>query len=535
MGYNKIWETDSKLNNVELVKLKKDGLDIIATIIEMYATDGYSSITEDDRTLLKWAGIYEQKPRDGHFMLRVRINSCILDTKQARVLADISKTYGRDVIKITSRGAIQFYHITLSQLPEIFTQLKEVQLSSYEACGDCPRTIVGNPLAGIDRNELMDTSVLVDELNRFFLLNKDFSNLPRKFKMSVSSSTLNVAHKEINDLSFTPAVKTIDGTQVTGFQVSVGGGLSINPHMAKPLDLFVRPNEVLKVAEGIATIFRDHGYREKRHHARLKFLVEDWGREKFKEELLKLTGPLDDQGTDMLSDWNGALFHGIHPQKQQGKSYLGLHIPAGFMDADSLLQLADFSDQYGDSKLRTTMSQNIILSGVDHTKVQELIEKPFFEKFSVSASGFLTNMVVCTGSKYCNLALVETQERAKNIAQFLDENIDFLPVRINLVGCPNSCGHALIADIGLRGCVIKTDGKTEEAFELFLGGVLGASAAFGIKLKGRVPGTYINEVILDMIRFYKENRYEEEAFHNFINRVDRLDFQTILEKYITVV
>lgn len=534
MSYQAFWEKDqNKLNNVELIKLKKDGLDVIKTIIDKYSIEGYDSVSEEDRVLLKWGGIYDQKPRAGHFMMRVRINSCIMNTKQARAIAEVALKYGRDIVKITTRGAIQFYWITLDQLPEVFKTFEAVGLSTFEACGDCPRTIVGNPLAGIDNNELLDTTGIVRELNEFFLLNRDFSNLPRKFKMSVSSSSVNPAHREINDLSFTPAVKVINGEEIKGFHVWVGGGLSVKPHLAKQLDLFVLPEEVLKVAIGVATIFRDHGYRESRQHARLKFLVDDWGAEKFKEELLKLTGPLRDQGEERVSGWNGAYFYGIHPQKQEGKSYLGLQIPMGHMDSGSLLELADLADRYGDGKLRTTMSQNMILSGVDTSFVPELVKDPVIIKYPAETTSYIKNMIACTGSEYCNLAIVETRNRARDIAQYLDEHmIGEIPIRINLVGCPNNCGHALIADIGLRGCLAKTESGMAEAFDIMIGGNLGPEAGFSQKLNGRIPAERINKLILEYILYYKNKRNHDEDFHQFVNRMGLSSFQEILDKYI---
>ena len=234
MAYKAVWMEDpSKLNKFEFVKMEKDGLDVIRTIIDQYSNEGYDSISEDDMNRFKWAGVYEQKPRDGHFMMRIRINTGILTSAQARAIASIGRDYGRDLIDVTTRQAIQYHWLRVENLPDIFKRLEEVGLYSFEACGDCPRTIVGNPLAGIDKDELMDTRAIVEEVNDFFLMNRDYSNLPRKYKMSISSNIYNNAHAEINDLAFVPATKVIDGEEVIGFHVFVGGGLSAKPHLAK--------------------------------------------------------------------------------------------------------------------------------------------------------------------------------------------------------------------------------------------------------------------------------------------------------------
>lgn len=538
MSYIQNWALDKEnINKVELVKLEKDGLDIIPDIINKYSISGYDSVLESDKILLKWSGIYEQKPKNGYFMMRVRINSGIMDSKQARVIASISSKYGRDIVKITSRGAIQFYWIKLEKLPEIFEAFEKVGLSTFESCGDCPRTIVGNPLAGVDKNELFDTTGIVKDLNDFFLLNRDFSNLPRKFKISISAGIYNSAHKEINDLSFTPAVKVINGNEIKGFNVWVGGGLSTKPIMAKALDIFSEAQNVLKVAIGVATLFRDFGYRKERNHARLKFLLHDWGSDKFKEKLIEITGELPTAGEDKTHSWNGAYFYGVHEQKQHGKSYVGINIPLGHLTSKEFLELVEIAETYGDGKLRTTMSQNIIISGIESSYVQELLQNPIFTKFSYSPDGFIGHMLSCTGSEYCNLAIVETKERGQKLAKFLDEKIKTeIPIKINIVGCPNSCGHGQISDIGLRGALLKSvgangDASNNEAFDIFLGGILGPSARFNEKIIGRIKAENIHEVILDFVIFYNKNHNENEAFFHFVERVGKQPFENILNSF----
>ncbi|WNQ11631.1 nitrite/sulfite reductase [Paenibacillus aurantius] len=527
MAYEPIWAADpSKLNKVELQKLEKDGLDVIRTIIEKYAHEGYSAITEDDMNRFKWAGVYEQKPKDGHFMMRVRINTGAMTSDQARALAGIARDYGRNLVDVTTRQAIQFHWLTVENLPDIFKRLEAVGLYSYEACGDCPRTIVGNPLAGIDKDELMDTRDLVEEVNSFFLLNRDFSNLPRKYKMSISANIYNTAHAEINDLAYTPATKVIDGETVTGFHVWVGGGLSAKPHLAKKLDVFVRPDEVLKVAVGVTTIFRDFGYREKRHQARLKFLVADWGPEKFLEELKKLTGELETAGEDRIVGWNAAYFDGVHPQKQEGLSYVGLNVPVGRLDADELTELARVSDEYGSGSIRTTMSQNIIVPNIPNEKVAALLQEKVFDRLTPDPKRFMSRTVSCTGNEFCNLAIVETKERARRVAEYLDAHVDLEEeVRIHFIGCPNACGQKHIADIGLQGSLVKTPEGMVDAFDIAVGGILGPNAQLNKALKGRVKGDDVAPVLAQLILFYKENRTGGESFHQFVNRVGTEAFQ----------
>lgn len=535
MAYEPIWDRDpSSLNKMELLKLEKDGLDVIRTIIENYAVQGYDAIPEDELNRFKWAGVYEQKPKEGYFMMRVRINSGIMTSGQAHALARIAKDYGRDLVDVTTRQAIQFHWLTVEQLPDIFRRLEEVGLYSFEACGDCPRTIVGNPLAGIDPDELFDTTALVNEVNDFFLLNKDFSNLPRKYKMSISANLYNSGHAEIQCLAFTPAVNQIDGEELLGFHVWVGGGLSAKPHLAKQLDVFIRPENVLNVAIGVSTIFRDYGYRQKRHHARLKFLVADWGTEKFLEKLTELIGELPTRGEDKTLGWKASYFDGVHPQKQAGYNYVGLNVPVGRLSGTDLEELARLADEYGKGSIRTTVSQNILLPYIPDGKVEQLLNEPVLKRLTPFPKHFMSRTVSCTGNEFCNLAIVETKERAKRVAEYLDTHIELdKEVRIHFIGCPNACGQKHIADIGLQGTLVKTQEGMVDAFDIAVGGILGPGATFNERLKGRVKGDDVGPVLVRLITFFKENRKKEETFHQFYKRVGISPFQEQLDQALT--
>ncbi|WP_416333983.1 nitrite/sulfite reductase, partial [Anaerospora hongkongensis] len=328
------WQQDiSKLNNVEKIKLEKDGLDVIHDI-ERYAELGFAAIDPADFDRLKWYGLYVQRPKsEGLFMLRVKLPGGGLTAGQARAVAAIAKDYTQDRLAITTRQSLQFHGLKVEFLPDIFKRLNEVGLSVVEAAGDCPRNIVSTPLAGIDKDEVLDPRPLITELNQFFEGNREFSNLPRKFKIAITGSVDNSIFAQINDLAFVPAVKEIEGQSVLGFHVLAGGGLSAKPALAIKLDVFVRPEQVLPVASATAALFRDYGYRESRHHARLKYLIQDWGKEKFTAELLALTGPLHTPGEEPAAKSAEGLFYGIHQQKQPGLNYAGLAIPAGQLTA----------------------------------------------------------------------------------------------------------------------------------------------------------------------------------------------------------
>jgi ferredoxin-nitrite reductase len=529
-----IWANDlTKLNKVELIKLEKDGLDIVADIAR-FAQQGFASVQEQDFDLLKWLGLYISRPKeDGYFLLRVKIPGGVLTAAQARVLGGISRDYGRNLLDISTRHAIQFHWIRVEYLPDIFARLDKVGLSCIESAGDCPRTIVGNPVAGYDPEEVLDTAPILKEVSDFFHNNRDFSNLPRKYKISISGSVHNPVHAEINDLSFTPAEKEINGVKTTGFNVLAGGGLSAQPRMAEPLDIFVQPGQVLAVAQAVGTIFRDYGYREKRNHARLKFLLADWGVARFREEVLKLTGPLAAGGRDLVTGWNAGCVFGVHKQKQAGLNYVGISIPLGRFYAEEMEQLANLAEQYGDGSLRTTNSQNLILPNIADARVEALLKERVLARLTPSPKTFTAHAVSCTGTQFCPLGAAETKQRAAAILEYLDQHIALdTPLTLHFSGCVNSCGQQQIADIGLQGTVKKTGDKLTEAFEFSLGGKLGPQASFSTRLKGSVAADDAAKAIEKLVVFYQADRTAGESFNAFVRRVGLEPFQAELNNFI---
>lgn len=534
MSYEKVWANNEKLNQTEKKKLEKDGLEIFNDI-PYYAENGFESIPKEEWDSFKWAGLYLQRPKEaGYFMMRVNIPSGIITNAQAEALASIAEDYGRDVLDITTRQAIQFHWLEIGQIPDIFKRLARVGLSSAGACGDITRNITGNPLAGIDANELFDTTSIVKEIYDYFQHNEEFSNLPRKFKMSISSNIYNSANAEINCVAFTPATKEIDGEKKVGFHIKVGGGLSARPYLAEELDVFVLPEEVKGIAIAIATIFRDFGYREKRHLARLKFLVADWGAEKFKEKLIEYTGPLQSKGESALKGWNAGYFYGVQDQKQAGLKYVGFNVPVGRLHAEEMFEIARIAKKYGNGQIRTCNSQNFIIPNVPPENVAGLLSEPLFEAISANPKSFIGHAVSCTGIEYCNLALVETKERLRKIAEYLDTQIALdVPVRIHMVGCPNSCGQRQIADIGLQGIKLKTKEKgIVEAFEIYVGGTLLDGGAYNEKLKGKIDGEDLPDVLVSFLSYFQKNKLLAETFYDFVGRVGVEELQIVLNRVL---
>lgn len=514
------WEKElEKLNAVEIAKLEKDGLDVVNDI-ERFAQQGFSALTAADFDRLKWLGLYVQKPKtEEKFMLRVKVPGGILHSQQAKKVAEIAERFGQNALDITTRHSLQFHWIQVENLPEIFNELESVGLTTLQAAGDCPRNIVANPLDGVDPEEFLDTTELVAELNRFLHNNRDFSNLPRKFKVAISGGLYNSVHAEINDLSFIPAVQEADGEEIKGFHVLVGGGLSSQPKMAVKLDYFLLPKDVARMTAGVASLFRDYGYREKRNHSRLKFLLDDWGKERFQEELEKAVGTFQVGGREVSRGWNAGIFAGLQQQKQKGYNYLGLTVPCGRLSPNRLKEIAKIAEHYGDAHIRTTNTQDMIILNIPDSKLPLLQQEPLYKEQQNTQRSFHARTVVCTGNRFCPFAVVETKERMFAIADHLDTTIaEKENIRIHVSGCIHSCAQPQIADIGLQGTMTSVDGKPAQAFEICVGGKLGKGATFARKLEGKVLQEEVHERVAKIIIDYQKEKTANETFSEYIER-----------------
>lgn len=521
--------TANAKNRNEQWKKEKDGLAIL-TELEQLAEKDFSELDPGDVERLKWAGIYAQRPRDGHFLVRVKLPSGTLSSAQAEVLADLAHVYGKDEVQITIRQAVQIHNITLRDAVAIRQALAAAGLSSVEACGDVPRTILGNPLMGVDPEELLDTTQLVEETYRFFLGNRDFSNLPRKFKVSISANPHDAGFARINDLAFVPARRAGE----TGFHAYVGGGLSAEPYLAQKLPFFLRAAEVLPVAKAVATIFRDEGYREKRNHCRLKYLVADLGIEAVAAKITAQTGPLLTGGEEITAPWHYGRFYGVHAQKQAGLSYVGLHLPQGHIEASDLRILAGLARTYGQGRLRTTNSQNLILLDIPQERVDDLCQEAIFKRYPLQPGLFSGYASSCTGNAYCNFAPIETKNRLQELTRALDAAFPQLdvPVRINLTGCSHSCAQPQVADIGLTGGRAKVDGEVTPVYAVQVGGALGREAAYARPLTGKVADAKLPAALKALVAHYLARRQDGEAFYETVRRTPLADWQAVLAPYL---
>ncbi|MEV0774203.1 nitrite/sulfite reductase [Streptomyces sp. NPDC050428] len=525
------------LNANEQAKKDDDGLNVRTRIETIYSKAGFDSIDPADlRGRMRWWGLYTQrKPGidggktailepeeldDKYFMLRVRIDGGRLTTEQLRVIGQVSHEFGRDTADITDRQNIQLHWIRIEDVPEIWRRLENVGLSTTEACGDTPRVILGSPVAGVAENEIIDGTPAIDEINARFVGTKEFSNLPRKFKTAISGSPLlDVAH-EINDVSFVGVEHPEHGP---GFDLWVGGGLSTNPKIGQRLGAWVPLDEVADVWAGVIGIFRDYGYRRLRTRARLKFLLADWGTEKFRrilqDEYLKRTlvdGPAPARPVDQWRDHVG-----VHRQKD-GRFYVGFAPRVGRVDGPTLKKIADLAEEHGSGRVRTTVEQKLIVLDVAEDRVDSLVAGLESLDLRVKPSPFRRGTMACTGIEFCKLAIVETKARGASLIDELEHRIpDFdQPITINVNGCPNACARIQVADIGLKGqLVLDGDGNQVEGYQVHLGGALGLEPAFGRKVRGlKVTAAELPDYVERVLSRFQKEREADERFATWAAR-----------------
>lgn len=489
------------MNKIEKMKAEKDGLDIIHEL-EKLCEMGVENALPEDIERLRWYGLFYRKRLDGHFMLRIRVPNGVLNEEQWRLVAELGEHYGRGFIDITSRQGLQLRWIGLNDIKDVLEKLERVGLSSLQTGFDNIRNIMGCPVAGLDSDELLDTTPIIREINAMIIGNREFTNLPRKFNISLSGCCEDCAHADINDIGFVPAKKMINGTQTTGFNLKLGGALAPTyQKLAQSANVFVLPNQIVTVTRAILELYRDHGPREKRNKARMMHLLEDWGMERFRAELqAKVDWELAIAAETVSVTRHRGDHIGIHKQKQEGYSFAGLHVPVGRLTAQQLLGCGYLAMQYGSGEIRLTAHQDLIIPHIADELLDEFKDEPLLKELSFQPQPMVRGTVSCTGRQYCDKAIIETKNFALETAIALDQKHgDSTPLNIHWSGCPNSCGQHQIADIGLQGTKAKVDGKLVDAVDIYVGGHLGADSKLGTLVAAKVPCTQVKDILASFI------------------------------------
>ncbi len=537
------WAIDGRapLNANEVFKAESDVLTVRDRIIETYAKEGFDSIPSDDlHGRFRWWGLYTQrKPgidggrtaqlephelEDKYFMLRIRLDGGAVTREQLRTMAGISRDYARGTADITDRQNIQYHWIRVEDVPAIWDRIEAVGMKTIEACGDCPRVILGSPVAGIAADELIDPTPAIDEIVARYIGDPELANLPRKFKSAITGHPSHDVVHEINDISFVAVEHPELGI---GYDLWVGGGLSTAPRLAERLGAFVAPEQVADVWYGVIRIFRDFGYRRLRNKARLKFLLNDWGPEKFRQVLQDeyLGFELPD-GPEALPDGSPSDHIGVHVQRD-GNYYIGAAPTVGRVSGETLDALADLMEHIGSNRVRFTPHQKVLLLDVAPDQLDEAVAGLNQLGLAVTPGVFRRNTLACTGIEYCKLAIVETKNPAIGVIAELDARLADLelefPVQLSMNGCPNSCVRIQTADIGLKGQLVTADGNQVPGFQVHLGGGLATNgrpeAGLGRTIRGlKVTADGVADYVERVVRRWHEAKADGETFAAWAHR-----------------
>jgi len=532
------------LNPNEQVKKDDNPLNVRARVENIYALRGFDSIDKQDlRGRLRWWGLYTQREQgyDGtwtgdenidvleakYFMMRVRCDGGALSTAALRTLGEISTEFARDTADISDRENVQYHWIEIEKVPEIWGRLDAVGLQTTEACGDCPRVVLGSPLAGESLDEVIDATPAIDEIVSRYIGKPEYSNLPRKFKTAISGLQ-DVCH-EVNDVAFIGVNHPEHGP---GLDLWVGGGLSTNPMLGQRVGAWVPLDEVPDVWEAVVAVFRDYGYRRLRAKARLKFLIKDWGIEKFREVLEDeylgrklIDGPAPEPLVHQIDH--------VGVQKlKNGLNAVGVAPIAGRVSGTILSKVADVAEAVGSDRVRFTPYQKLIILDVPDDKVDELRAGLDVLGLPSTPSHWRRNLMACTGIEFCKLSFAETRKRSQVLVPELEKRLEDInaqldvPITININGCPNSCARIQVADIGFKGQMVDDGDGPVEGFQVHLGGSLGLDSGFGRKLRQhKVLSTELGDYIDRVVRNFVKQREQGERFATWALRADEADLR----------
>jgi sulfite reductase beta subunit-like hemoprotein len=509
-----------------------------------YATTGYGSIAEDDFARMRWYGIYQQKPDNGHFMWRIKLPGGRMAPDQLRIIGQLANRYARGFGDITTRQDIQLHWMTIGDFPDAFDQIyNRAGLYTDFACGDTPRNTTSCPLDGVLKDQITPLGDLVQRVSDLYRNGgKEFSNLPRKFKTSLAACPLHCHQPQINDLGLFGVVRRRDGRSEAGLGVCVGGGLSSTPHFAQGLRVFIPADRIERQVPGIfrfvAHIFRDADeLRYKRKHARMKFLVAQKGWRWFRDELERRLG-YELAHDDSIIDPRGAL-HTDHTgigRQADGLCFVGAAVARGRMTGDQMVAAADLAQRFGApgrAQIRVSQKQNLLMVNIPSANVDPLCRELGAIGLSAQAPPWRQSLISCTGTQFCNLAVVETKDRARSILDYLETHVGIdTPIMVSVTGCPNACAQFQIADIGLTGIPVIHEGKKQDGFNVLVGGCLGEDPRFGSQIVEKVPAVLVHKVIGALVGGYMKNRVEDregevETFGQFVRRTSVAQLQSL--------
>ena len=551
------------MNTVEQWKQEKHPLDVVEDV-RRYADEelSFEEIEEEaghgEWERLKWAGMYAHGNHDDYFMVRTKVPGGRLTPEQAEVVGEVADEYatapeefggtdqnpiwGDAFLDITTRQDVQMHWIEVEDVPEIWSRYDDVGLTTIQGCGDSARNVLGCPAAGLDDHECFDAQPVVDAVSEFFTENREYANLPRKFKMTVTGCRQDCAQSQINDVGLVPARKEIDDEEYYGFHARVGGGLSDGPRMASTLDVFVKPEDAVEFCRAVAQTFKELGDRNNRGVCRMRYLVEQMGPEKFEAAVRdRCAVDLRERGVDLTEGYAGDHV-GVHDQREDGLQYVGFNVIGGRMGGEEFAQAARAAREYGteESTVRLATDQNFLVTHVPEENVDDLLAEPWAQDYQPDPGPFSRGAVGCTGSEFCNYGIIETKNRVRRWAKELDERIDtpddLEVVRMHMSGCSASCAQPQIADVGFRGETVKVetednaDDDIVEGMDFGLGGSLGADNEFLNWVETAVPAESVIPAMEELFEAYVDERQDGERFYQWCRRVDDSRLRDVMQR-----
>ncbi len=552
------------MNTVEQWKQEKHPLDVVEDVKE-YAEGGLSFDEIEERAgdgeweRLKWAGLYSHGVQRGYFMMRTKVPGGKLTPEQAEVIGEVAAEYatapeehggedqndvwGDAYLDITTRQDIQMHWIRVEDVPDIWAKYDQVGLTTIQGCGDSARNVLGCPAAGLSEHECFNAQPVIEAVSDFFTENREYANLPRKYKMTITGCVADCAQSQINDVGLTPAKREIAGNLQYGFHARVGGGLSDGPRMATDLDVFIPPEDTVEFCRAVAQVFKELGDRNNRGVCRMRYLVEQMGTENFEQAVrTRCEVDLPTRGVDLTQGYRGDHV-GVHEQKEDGLRYAGFNVIAGRMGGEEFAEAARAAKRHGtdDASVRLATDQNFLVSHVPAENVKDLLEEPFARKYQPDPGAFSRGAVGCTGSEFCNYGIIETKKRVRRWAKTLDRVVDTPEdldvVRMHMSGCSASCAQPQIADIGFRGETVQVDDDTDgeydglvEGMDFGLGGSLGADNEFLNWVETAVPADAVVPALEELFAAYTEERAEGERLYQWCREVDNARLRSIMQR-----
>ena len=508
----------------EQIKHELHGLDAYDRLMEHAEADKFPE--GGDVFRFKFHGLFYVKPAQDSLMLRCRIPGCAMRSHQLRGLAEIARDWGGGYAHVTTRGNFQVREILPRDSMKVLLKLADLGMTSKGSGADNLRNVTATPTAGFDRTEIMDVLPLAKAMHTYILNTREMYDLPRKFNISFDGGGAISVCADTNDIAFY-AVRVGEGHGMEPgvyFRVQLCG-ITGHKQFASDCGLLIKPNECVPVAAAMIRVFREHGCRTNRKKARLKYLVDDWGQEKFIEETQKQLAfelhhaPLEICEPRRKIDRAGHI--GIHSQNKPGLNYVGVVVPVGYLSIPQMLGLADLAERYGSGDVRLTVWQNVLIPDIPDAHLAEFSARLRELGLRIEATNVTGGLVACTGSQGCKFAQSDTKRHAIEIGDHLRERIDLdYPINIHLTGCPHSCAQHYIGDIGLVGVKVKREGESVDGYNMVVGGGVDDEQGIGRELMPAIAASELPNLIEHMLRRYLDTREGTESFLQFTRRHD---------------